>query len=213
MAKRVVTFCRPTRNRVCRNPTRLSSMDAAELAHVQACQRGELDHFDALYTQHVDALYRYLSRRVFDRQTAEDLTSITFMKALEGIRSFTPHKQELRAWLYRIARNSMIDHFRKERPTMDIESAWDLPSDDVASLAAERSVDVARLHKAMQKLNASEREIVMLRIWEGLSYREIAEMTGKTEANSKVIFSRAVKDLRTQFPGALALLIFLSLKL
>ena len=188
-------------------------MDAAELAHVQACQRGELDHFDALYTQHVDAIYRYLSRRVFDRQTAEDLTSITFMKALEAIRSFHPRKQELKAWLYRIARNAMIDHFRKERPTQDIETAWDLPSDDVTSLAAERSVDIKRLHKAMQHLNANEREIVMLRIWEDLSYKEIAALTGKTEANAKVIFSRSVQSLRTQFPGALALLLLLSIKL
>lgn len=188
-------------------------MDAAELAHVQACQRGERDHFDALYTQHVHAIYRYLSRRVFDRQATEDLTSITFLKALEAIRSFNPKQQKFKAWLYRIARNAMIDHFRKERPTMDIESAWDLPSDDVTSLAAERSVNVARLHKAMQKLSPAEREIVMLRVWEDLSYKEIAELTGKTEANAKMIFSRSLKDLRTQFPGALALLILLSLKL
>lgn len=188
-------------------------MDAAELAHVQACQRGELDHFDALYTQHVDAVYKYLSRRTFVREVAEDLTSITFMKALDGIRSFDPRKQELRAWLYRIARNAMIDHFRKERPTLDIESAWDLPSDDVTSLAAERSIDVARLHTALQVLKPAEREIVMLRVWEDLSYKEIAQLTGKSEANAKMIFSRSLKDLRTAFPGALALLLLLPIKL
>ncbi len=184
-------------------------MDDTELAHVVACQRGELSEFDPLYTLHVDAIYKYLLRRTLTRAVAEDLTSTTFLKALESIRSFDPKRGELRAWLYRIARNALIDYYRSPaRSTVDIENVWGLQSSEVAELAAERSVDAEKLHKALSTLKPAQREVVLLRIWEGLSYKEIADLTGKSEGNCKVLYSRALSDLRTQLPALLLLLLF-----
>ena len=183
-------------------------MDATESAAIAACRAGQLSQFDALYTQHVDAVYRYLYRRTYDRDLAEDLASITFMKAMESIRSFDPSRGVLRAWLYRIARNSLIDHFRANKPTVPIESIWDLPSADVTSLLAARNSDAVILHKALATLNQDQREIVLLRVWEGLSHQEIADLTGKSVANSKVLFSRAVASLRTQMPSLALLFLF-----
>lgn len=184
-------------------------MDSAELGHITSCQNGHLEDFDPLYLAHVDAVYRYLHRRTFQREVAEDLTSTVFLKALESIRSFDPKKGVFRAWLYRIARNSLIDFYRSHaRQTVSIENIWDLPSEDIATLAAEKSIDAEKLHEAMKILNADQREIVMLRIWEGLSYAEIAELTGKSEGNAKVIFSRSIADLRTKLPSLLILLLF-----
>lgn len=183
-------------------------MDTTEPAAVAACQAGQLSAFDAIYTNNVDAVYRYLYRRTLHKEIAEDLTSTAFLKAMESIRSFDPSKGKLRAWLYRIARNVLIDHYRSSRPTADIESVWDLPGDEVAGLAAERNIDAALLHKALATLTPDQREIVLLRVWEGLSHKEIADLTGKTEANSKVLFSRAVAGLRTQLPPLAFLLLF-----
>jgi RNA polymerase sigma-70 factor (ECF subfamily) len=180
----------------------------SELDHVAACQRGDLTHFDPLYLLHVDAVYRYLYRRTLQKVTAEDLTSTVFLKALESIRSFNPSKGKLRVWLYRIARNALIDYYRSRKTTVDIEDVWDLAGDEVASLAAERSLDIKALHEAMKSLTPDQREVVLLRIWEGLSYAEIAALTGKTEGNAKVIFSRAIKDLKTNMPALLLLLFF-----
>ncbi len=183
-------------------------MDQTELAAVSACQAGDLTKFDAIYTENVDAVYRFLYRRTLHRPTAEDLTSTAFIKAMESIRSFDPSKGKLRAWLYRIARNSLIDHYRTSRPTASIETVWDLSGDEVASLATERGIDAGLLHKALATLSPDQREIVLLRVWEGLSHKEIADLTGKTESNSKVIFSRAVAELRTQLPSLAILLLF-----
>jgi RNA polymerase sigma factor (sigma-70 family) len=61
---------------------------------------------------------------------------------------------------------------------------------------------------ALAQLNADQREIVLLRVWEGLSHKEIAALTGKTEANSKVLFSRAVAELRTQLPSLSVFFLF-----
>ncbi|OGJ58002.1 hypothetical protein A2881_04320 [Candidatus Peribacteria bacterium RIFCSPHIGHO2_01_FULL_55_13] len=184
-------------------------MDSAELAHIRSCQAGNLADFDPLYTLHVEAIYTFLYRRTLDRSTAEDLTSTVFLKAMESIRSFDPARAPLRAWLYRIARNQLIDYYRSaSRTHVDIESIWDLASDEIATLGAERAVNAAELHKALQKLKPMQRNIVMLRIWEDLSYKEIAEILGTSEGNAKVIFSRTLSELRTSLPSLLLLLLF-----
>jgi RNA polymerase sigma-70 factor (ECF subfamily) len=185
-------------------------MDQSEHAHIAACKAGDLARFDPFYVKHVDAVYKYLHRRTLVREVAEDLTSVTFIKALEAIRTFDPNKGELRAWLYRIARNALIDHYRNplRSQTQNIETVWDLPGDEVTSLQTERAIDAAALHKALKTLKPAQREIVMLRVWEGLSYKEIAALTGKTEGNCKVLFSRALDELRTAMPSLLLLLLF-----
>ncbi len=184
-------------------------MDASERDFVVSCQRGRLEDFDPLYLLHVDAVYRYLHRRTLSKEVSEDLTSTVFLKALESIRSFDPQKGVFRAWLYRIARNALIDFYRSHaQKTVSIENVWDVASEDVTSLSAERSIDAAKLHEAMKILTPDQREIVMLRVWEGLSYAEIAEITGKSEGNAKVIFSRAIAGLRAKLPSLLLLLLF-----
>jgi RNA polymerase sigma-70 factor (ECF subfamily) len=184
-------------------------MDSVELGHITACQRGELEHFDPLYLLHVDAVYKYLYRRTLHKATAEDLTSTTFLKAIESVRSFdTARGSEFRGWLYRIARNALIDHYRRLRKTVDIESVWDLESFDDSTDVAAKAIDAKALHEALQKLTPAQREIVLLRAWEGLSYKEIAALTGKTEGNAKVLFSRAISDLRAHMPTMILLLLF-----
>ncbi len=167
------------------------------------------DDFDALYTEHVDSIYRYLYRRTLVRMTAEDLTSTTFLKALEKLDKFDPSKGSFGGWVMTIAKNVLNDHFRALKPTTDIEDVWDLSSDDDVAGALENREAHAELRKALKHLPADKREIVLLRIWEDLSYAEIAAITGKTEGNCKVIFSRAMKDLRSIVPlSALLLLLF-----
>lgn len=173
-------------------------MDPSEISYIEACQAGRLDAFDGLYTAYVDLIHRYLVRRVLSRDLAEDLTSITFLKALDGIRSFDARKGPFRAWLYRIARNVLIDHYRNpSRHTVDIETAWDLPSDELTELKAEQAIDLERVRKALAHLKPIQRDIVMLRVWDDLPYKEIANVVGKTEANCKMLFSRAMRVLKT----------------
>ena len=86
------------------------------------------DDFGKLYDQHVKKIYEFIYFKTHHKETAEDLTSVTFMKALSNIESFDEKKASFKTWLYRIARNTVIDHYRMKRETADLEDAWDLRS-------------------------------------------------------------------------------------
>ena len=88
---------------------------------VERCQRGDLEAFDPLYRHYVKPIYGYVLRRTLQRELAEDITSQTFMKALERLRQYSPSKGPFAAWLYGIAKNAITDHFRSHRPHTDIE--------------------------------------------------------------------------------------------
>lgn len=171
-----------------------------EQSLIASCQAGTLEDFDPLYRHYVQPIFAFLHRRTLDRQTAEDLTSITFMKALEKISQYSPKKGNFGAWLYRIARNALTDHYRALRPREDVESVWDLSSDENVPQTVSDRLEFQKVKAALEKVDASKREIVMMRIWDGLSYQEIAQITGKTETNCKVIFSRTMESLRKELP-------------
>lgn len=177
-----------------------------DLALIQSCQSGNLSDFDGLYTRYVNGVYGFIMYRVMDRMTAEDLTSQSFIKAIEHIGSYNPKKGAFSTWLYRIARNTVMDHFRTNRPTGDIEDAWDIPGDENPFLKTADKLEATQIRDALKKLSKDKREIVIMRMWDGLSYKEIAQLTGKSEAAAKMTFVRTVDALRTELSPAAFLL-------
>lgn len=174
---------------------------------VLSCQQGNLHDFDALYTRHLKGVYAFIFYRVMERYAAEDLTSQTFLKALESIGSFDPKKGAFSTWLYRIARNTVTDHFRTSHPHEDIENMWDLPAEDNPFLDAADKLSESQIRSALSRLPKDKRDLVLMRLWDGLSYKEIASITGKSEASLKMMFMRTVQDLRlTLTPAAFLLL-------
>ncbi len=174
---------------------------------VERCQRGDLEAFDPLYRHFVQPLYGYVLRRTLQRELAEDLVSQSFMKALENIRQYSPRKGPFAAWIYGIARNAITDHFRSYRPHTEISDVWDLSSDEDVQLDAATRLDAEKIREALKILDPKKREIVLLRLWDGLSYKEIAALTGLTETNAKVRFCRTVAELRKTVPLAMVLLL------
>jgi RNA polymerase sigma-70 factor, ECF subfamily len=174
-----------------------------------SCQRGNLADFDALYVRHLKGVYGFIVYRVMDRMLAEDLTGQTFLKALEKINGYDPRKGAFSTWIYRIARNTVTDHYRTRHPHEDIDAFWDLQSDDDPTLDAEGSLAREQVRSMLKALPKEKRDIVIMRLWDGLSYKEIADITGKSESSLKMQFSRVIADLRTQFPPAAFALLLL----
>lgn len=172
-------------------------------------QSGKTEAFGLIYDKHVRTIYNFVYYKVFDKEIAEDLTSQTFFKALRNMSSVDPDRPIL-SWLYKIAHNSILDHYRAERRTEDIDDFWDIHDEDVDVVKSlDTEVDIKRVKKYLKELTSVERDIIFMRVWQEMPYQQIADAIGKSEANCKMIYSRAMKKLKTMIPLALFLLLFL----
>lgn len=171
-------------------------MEISECQIIEKCQKGDLADFGLLYDSYIKKIYNYIYWRVSDKDTAEDLTSQTFFKALEKINTYRSDRGSFSSWLYRIARNNVIDHYRQNRPTSDIEQAWGINGgDDIENSLSDRQ-ELERVEQYLELLSPEQKDIVMMRLWDELSYKEIAEIMGKSEASCKMMFSRVTSRMR-----------------
>ena len=177
---------------------------------VKECQQGNLAQFGVVYDFFIQRIYDYLYYRTRHKQIAEDLTSLTFTKALENIKAYDENKGEFSAWIYRIARNALIDHYRAHRPTSNIEDAWEVKTESNLESDLDAQTKLEEVREYLDQLNSEHRELVVMRVWDNLSYSEIASITGKTEAALKMSMSRILSKLRSQVVAIIAILLILS---
>lgn len=171
-----------------------------------AFRSGERSAFTAIYERYVDRIYAYVYSKTFQRDTAEDIVSETFMKALDKFASFNTAKGTVQAWLYRIASNAVIDHYRRAKRTVASDTIEIADEHDHAKTIADKDMQA----KAMTLLNgidAKKRDIIVMRLWQEMSFKEIAEALGENEPQIKMTFYRAVAALKKAMP--LAVLIML----
>ncbi len=180
-----------------------------ESAIIERCQRGEMQHFGLLYDAYIGKIYRFVYYKTMHRESAEDLTSQTFFKALEAMPSFDLRKGSFSSWLYRIARNNVIDFYRTNRNIDDIDSVYGLSATTDTAADLDVAQLLAEVRTYLESLKPEQREIVMLRLWDQLSYREISEITGKSIGNCKMTFSRTLARLRAVLPITSLILLLL----
>jgi RNA polymerase sigma-70 factor, ECF subfamily len=169
--------------------------------------KGDAAAFGALYDRYVEAVYRYVFYRVRNDADAEDLVSDVFMRALRAIPRYEPRVAFL-AWLYRIARNAVIDRARRSRTQISFEDALAHPGADNivepdATILALSDKEAVRA--ALAKLTPLQQEVIVLRFVEGYSTLEIAKFVGKREGTVRGIQFRALEALRTLIPSREAL--------
>ena len=170
---------------------------------------GDAEAFGVLYDRHVSAVYRYVFYRVRNEAEAEDVTSDVFMKALRAISRYEP-RQAFLAWLYRIARNAVIDRGRRlaSRTQVTFEDALshgaaDQVVDPNESLLA--GSDATALRSAIRNLTPLQQEVIILRYVEGLDTAEICRITGRRDGTIRGIEFRALGALRGLIPSREAL--------
>lgn len=157
--------------------------------------------FIEAYEEHVWDVYAYLAYRLGSRADAEDLTQLTFERALRNWNRFDERKASMKTWILAIARNALIDHTRRagtrQHASLDEEVAdRDLPA---APNPEETHLGVSpELEVALGELTQRERELIGLRFGADLRGPEIAELVGLTLANVQQILSRGLRKLREQ---------------
>ncbi len=143
------------------------------------------------------------------KQHAEDITSQVFMRAMDKLHTYSPDKGEFQSWLYQIARNLIIDEFRKSKPTENLEAHYDLQDGTDLKQEVADKIESEQLLKLLKTLPEDAQELITMRLWDELSYSEIADITGKSEGSLKMQFSRAISKLKEQVHLIILLLIFI----
>ncbi len=158
------------------------------------------EDWDALYEVELPRVYNFFRFRVGDGPVAEDLTSITFEKAWLARHRYRRDLAAFTTWLFAIARNVAVDHFRQRRPHLPLEAAEGEPGGATPDELAERRLDLERLGRLLATLPERERELLSLKYGAGLTNRAIARMTGLSESNVGTIMHRTVATLRAAWP-------------
>ncbi len=168
-----------------------------------ALARSDVNAFAELYRRHVTRVYRYQLIHTGNVKDAEDLTSQTFMAALDGIGAYR-RAGMFAAWLMGIARRQMALHYRQRRPETALELAEAVPGlfPPLETLVGQR-ISLQQARAALKTLSADRAEAVILCIFGGLSTAEAAKSLGKSESAVKMLVSRGLQDLRTRTALAL----------
>jgi len=174
-----------------------------EAALIEQARRFDRHAVAQLYDLYAERIYRYALLRVADAHIAEDITSDVFLRALEGLRSFEYRGVPFVAWLYRIARDRVVDYYRRS-----VRRGATIPFDEGAGLSAEptdqvvlRGSQLQELHHAVEQLTEEQRLVVVLRFLDGQSLAEVARQLGKTEGAVKSLQHRALAALGRALGG------------
>jgi len=169
--------------------------------------------FIKIYDDFSDKIFRFIYYKTCHRETAEDIMSQTFLKAMEKWTLYNANKGTVSAWLYGIARNLIIDHYRKQQKWgyfKNICDIWDLPSDEDILRQLTEEEQKEELYKALNQLPSKQREIIMLRLWEDMPYREISEIMSRSESACKMLFSRSIGKLKLSMDSSLLFQLLIS---
>jgi RNA polymerase sigma-70 factor (ECF subfamily) len=173
------------------------TIDLADAELIARAQAGDVKAFGELYEKYVVLIYRYVLARVNSESDAEDLTEIVFLRAFESLHRYKERGRRFSAFLYQVARNALVDHYRQQRRTETIEAVERLPSQDPPPdermLADERS---SVLRRAMAELPADYQEVIRLRIILSLPTAVVGEWLDRSEGAVRVLLHRALKALR-----------------
>lgn len=167
---------------------------------VLQAQAGNAEAFGQLYDAYMERIYRFIYFRVEDQQTAEDITSQVFLRAWNNLDRFRLGRTPYLAWLYTIAHNAVIDHYRTRKVTTALEDVRLSQPDyaEVVENVIDIEVEMKSIKSAMQTLTGSQQQVLMLKFIEGMSNDEIARHLGKREGAVRALQMRGLRALAKQ---------------
>lgn len=177
----------------------MSLDDAAIERLVQEAKAGDAEAFGRLFDLYHEPVHRFVASRVRRSADAEDLTQTIFVKVLEALPRYEVRGIPFGGWLFRLARNAVIDHVRTHREHSDLDSIVDRMADvDEPEAAVLERLEMDRIAAALQHLTDDQRETIALRFFAGLSSREAAEAMGRQEGTIRGLQFRAIAALRRE---------------
>ena len=156
------------------------------------------EQFGAIYDQYIDKIYRFVYLKVSSQEIAEDITSKVFLKGFEAYKNKKDIKNP-KAFLYQIARNAVIDHYREKGRTRIVSSDFGPEIADPGTSSQDKAIlnaDINIVRTAIQKLNKDHQDVIILHYLEDMPISDIAELLGRPENTVRVMLHRGLKDLK-----------------
>jgi RNA polymerase sigma-70 factor, ECF subfamily len=156
------------------------------------------DSLRVIYERYFPSIYQFLRLRINDREQARDIAADVFVDFFVAIRGKNPPHTSLRAWLFRVARNKLYDHYghQKQFPMTTLEDWLPISSEQSPEMEMLRSLRVERVQRVLRMLNAEQQEVLILRFGQELSLQETADLMDKSVSAVKSLQFRAVETLR-----------------
>jgi RNA polymerase sigma-70 factor (ECF subfamily) len=168
-----------------------------ELTLVRLAQLGDQDMFGHLYDAYVERIYRYIYFRVADDMLAEDITSQVFLKVWEKLDTYQAGQSPFMAWIYRIAHNAVIDHYRTKKVSVSLDDVRpvELSHSDEIDEKLDLQIQSQELREALQELTEEQQQVLILKFVGGLSTTEIAHQLGKQQGAVRALQMRGLQGL------------------
>lgn len=161
-----------------------------------AATEGDVEAVGRLYDALVEPIYRYVALRLRRREDAEDVTQIVFERLVAALPRYRHQGRPFTAWAFRIARNAVIDHLRRRRPTEPLGTIAEPTDGMMLEALSLRDEEVRELRAAIRCLTADQQEALALRYGAGLSADEAARVMGRQAGTVRGLTFRAIEALR-----------------
>jgi len=163
---------------------------------VKKYKSGDVKAFGEIFEKYSDSLYKFIYLKVSSVDFAEDILSETFLKALSNLEKFNPKNEgSLKSWIYTIAYNLVKDFYIKHKEKVSIDEIFEIWIEENFGAQIDDKNKLEEVKEFLLNIKQEQREILVMRIWNDLSYKEISEITWKSVDNCKKIVSRVLKNI------------------
>src|SRR5688500_11590678 len=166
-----------------------------------AATAGDVEAVGRLYDALVVPIYRYVAMRLRRREDAEDVTQLVFERIVAALPRYRHNGRPFAAWAFRIARNAVIDHQRRLRPTEPLAAIAEPSDGTLRETLSLRDEEIRELRTAIRSLTPDQQEAIALRYGAGLSAEEAARVMGRQAGTIRGLTFRAIESLRRKLAG------------
>ena len=166
---------------------------------ITSAKNGNSKAFGDLYNKYLTPIYRYVFMRVgYRKHEAEDIAHQVFISAWQNIKAYEFQGFPFSSWLYRIAHNAVIDYYRTQKPSFDLETLENSAFADIPELEdkLDTRMEMENVRLALAKLESDQQNVIIMKFVNELENKEIADALGKTEGAVRVIQHRALRQLK-----------------
>ena len=181
-----------------------------DLKLVKKCQNWDLKHFWKLYDKYLDKIYKFVYIKTNNEEIAEYITSDVFLSAINKISTLNiEENSSFKSWIYKIAFNKVKDFYKIRKDEIYLDDFFWIKIEEDIWKNIDNKDKVKKVFDFLWNLKDTDREIIILRVWEDLNYKEISNITWKSVDNCKKIVSRGLKNINANFLFILVLIIFI----